>query len=44
MSASLQRTISNLEEKELSLQQALQDTRVAESRLAQVSVRFFIRR
>lgn len=37
MSASLQRAMSSLEEKELGLQQALQDTRVAESRLAQVS-------
>lgn len=37
MSASLQRAMSSLEEKELGLQQALQDTRVAESHLAQVS-------
>lgn len=36
MSASLQRTMSSLEDKEAGLQQALQDTRVAESKLAQV--------
>lgn len=36
MSASLQRTMSSLEDKEAVLQQALQDTRVAESKLAQV--------
>ncbi|CBJ27758.1 conserved unknown protein [Ectocarpus siliculosus] len=37
MSASLQRTMSSLEDKEAGLQQALQDTRVAESKLAQES-------